>query len=274
MKEMVKEAKYGLLNYPERSPGYYLKRSVKMAAGRKMEPIDKINWPNGLLAIGLVEYYKRHRNSEEAREIQDCLKKYYDRWIAGKCRMYYVDDALSGIALLELYGMTGDEKYKQAADTMARFLLCHETDATGSLPYRPGQKNGHIYADMIGMVCPFLCKYGCVSENEKAVRLAVSQINNFINFGMDARTNLPYHGYHYKSGVKYGIIGWGRAVGWLMLGMSETLEYIRETHPDYESIKQSYRRIVDKVEAYQLENGLYSWSCRRRKDLWIPLQLR
>ena len=50
MKEMVKEAKYGLLNYPERSPGYYLKRSVKMAAGRKMEPIDKINWPNGLLA--------------------------------------------------------------------------------------------------------------------------------------------------------------------------------------------------------------------------------
>ena len=259
MKEMVKEAKYGLLNYPERSPGYYLKRSVKMAAGRKMEPIDKINWPNGLLAIGLVEYYKRHRNSEEAREIQDCLKKYYDRWIAGKCRMYYVDDALSGIALLELYGMTGDEKYKQAADTMARFLLCHETDAAGSLPYRPGQKNGHIYADMIGMACPFLCKYGCVSENEKAVRLAVSQINNFINFGMDARTNLPYHGYHYKSGVKYGIIGWGRAVGWLMLGMSETLEYIGETHPDYESIKQSYRRIVDKVEAYQLENGLYSW---------------
>lgn len=259
MKEMVKEAKYELLHYPERSPGYYLKRAVKIAAGRKVEPVDSINWPNGLLAIGLVEYYKRHKNSEEAREIQDCLKQYYDRWIGKKCRMYFVDDALSGVALIELHGITKDERYKEAADQMARFLLRHETDGAGSLPYRPGQKNGHIYADMTGMVCPFLCKYGCVYGNDKAVRLAVNQIQNFISFGMDARTNLPYHGYHYKSGVKYGIIGWGRAVGWLMLGMSETLEYIGETHPDYESIKQAYRRIVDKVEAYQLESGLYGW---------------
>ena len=259
MKEVLREAEYELLNYPKRTVGYYLKRTVKIATGRKVEPIDKINWPNGLLAIGLIEYYRQHRNSEEARQILDCLKQYYNRWIRKGCRLYFVDDAVSGIALIELHQITGDETFKKAADEIAHFILRHETDGAGSLPYRPGQGNGHIYADMVGMVCPFLSRYGSVYEDTKAIRLAVTQIRNFISYGMDARTNLPYHGYHYKSGIKYGIIGWGRAVGWLMMGMSETLEYIGETHPDYEFIKQAYRRIVDKVEAYQCKNSLYSW---------------
>lgn len=259
MKEMLREAEYELLNYPERTFGYHFKRTARRMLGKKVEPMDCINWPNGLLTIGLIEYYKRHRNSEEAREIQNCLKKYYDRWIRKKCRLYFVDDAVSGIALIELHKLTGDEKYKQAADEIAGFLMGHARDGAGSLPYRPAHKNDHIYADMTGMVCPFLCKYGIAYGSEKAIQLAVTQIQNFISFGMDPRTNLPYHGYHYKSGVKYGIIGWGRAVGWLMLGMSETLEYIGETHPAYEPVKQAYRRIVDKVEAYQLESGLYGW---------------
>ncbi len=265
MKEMLREAEYELLHYPQRTFGYYLKRTVRRLLGRKVEPLDPINWPNGLLTIGLMDYYKRHRNSEEARQIQDCLKKYYDRWIGKGCKLFFVDDAVSGMALIDLHQITGDEKYKKAADAIAGFLLRHETDKAGSLPYRPGQKNDFIYADMIGMVCPFLSKYGMTYENGNAVRLAVTQINNFVNFGMDVRTNLPYHGYHYKSGVKYGIIGWGRAVGWLMMGMSGTLDAIGDSHPDYETVKQSYRRIVDKVEAYQLENGMYGWQLPARE---------
>ena len=87
----------------------------------------------------------------------------------------------------------------------------------------------------------------------------VTQLQNFIRFGMDEKTGLPYHGYQYESGVKYGIIGWGRAVGWLMIGMAESLAYMEDTRPSYEPIKQAYRRMVDKVEAYQLEGGFYSW---------------
>ncbi len=265
LKEMLREAEYELLHYPKRTAGYYFKRTAKMILGRKTEPLDPINWPCGLLTLGLMEYYRRHRNSEEAREILDCMKRYYDRWIRRRCRLYYVDDALSGLGLIELHQITGDEKYKKAADEIAGFLLRHETDGTGALPYRPGQKNAHIYADMIGMACPFLCRYGIVYENKKTLYLAVAQIQSFVSYGMDARTGLPYHGYHYKSGTKYGIIGWGRAVGWLMLGMSEGLDSLPVTHPDYEMIKQVYRRIVDKVEAYQLENGLYAWQLAARE---------
>lgn len=259
MKKMLKEAEYELLHYPKRTVGYYLKRTVKMMTGVKVEPVDKMNWPNGLLAKSLTDYYMQHKNSEEAREILGCLKRYYDRWIQKNCKIFFLDDAFSGVALIDLHQITGDEKYKKAADEIVNFLFHHETDAAGSLLYRPKQKNGYIFADMIGMVCPFLCKYGSTYKDLNAVNLAITQIQNFIDFGMDAKTNLPYHGYQYENGIKYGVIGWGRAVGWLLMGMSEALAYIEETHPGYETIKQAYRRIVDKVEVYQRENGLYSW---------------
>lgn len=265
MLEMVKEAEYELLNYPKRSVGCRLKRMAKKLAGRNVEPIDKINWPNGLLAKSLADYYMEHKNTDEARMILDCLRKYYDRWIKSGCKMYYLDDAFSGMALIDLHQATGEEKYKQAADKIAQYLFHHETDDAGNLPYRPKQQNGYIFADGIGMICPFLCKYGYTYGDVSAVNLAATQLQNFIDFGMDSKTGLPYHGYQYESSVKYGIIGWGRAVGWLMIGMAESLAYMEESGPAYESIKQAYRRLVDKVEAYQLEGGLYSWQLEAKE---------
>lgn len=265
MLEMVKEAEKELLGYPERNLNYYLKRTAKKLMGQAVEPVDKINWPNGLLAKGLADYYMTHKSSEESRVILDCLKKYYDEWIQKGCRMFYLDDALSGMALIELHLSTQDEKYKQAADKMVQFLFHHETDRAGSLPYRPLQKNNYIFADGIGMICPFLCRYGSAYGDDKAINLAVTQIQNFIDFGMDHKTGLPYHGYHYESGIKYGIIGWGRAVGWLMIGMAESLANMDPGRPDYDILKQIYRRMVDKVEAYQRENGLYGWQLEAKE---------
>ncbi len=258
-KNMIFEALYELQNYPKRSPGWHIKRIFKLLTGRPVPPLDKINWPTGLLANALVAFYKNNLNTEESLVIMRALKKYFDQWVNSKRKLYYMDDILCGMALIELQQITGEERYKQALDEMAGYLYNHETDAEGSLPYRPAQKNGHIYADGIGMICPFLCKYGITYDDPNAINLAVKQIKNFISHGMDDRTGLPYHGYEYKSRIKYGIIGWGRAVGWLMMGMVDSLIYVDKEAFAYEEIKQAFRRLVDKVEAYQLANGMYPW---------------
>ena len=56
MLEMVKQAEKQLLEYPKRGASYGIKRVIKMMVGRSVEPKDKINWPNGLLAKSLVDY--------------------------------------------------------------------------------------------------------------------------------------------------------------------------------------------------------------------------
>ena len=38
MQEMVREAKWELIHYPERNPGYYVKKAIKRLAGKPVEP--------------------------------------------------------------------------------------------------------------------------------------------------------------------------------------------------------------------------------------------
>lgn len=265
MKQLVNQAAYELLNYPKRTAGWSIKNMIRRLTGGHAIPKDTINWPNGLLASGLIDYYKEHVNSEEAVIIMKALKQYYDKWIRRDCKIYYIDDILSGIALIELEQLTKEESYKKAVEKMFQYLSSHELDKAGSLPYRPAQKNNHIYADGIGMICPFLCRYGEAYHNQTAKMIAIKQIKNFVAYGMEEKLGLPYHGYEYESGKKYGIIGWGRAVGWLLLGMVESLQYMDKNMPEYDEIKQAFRRMVDKVEMYQLENGMYAWQLEARQ---------
>lgn len=264
-KEMVHVALYDLLHYPKRSAGWHVKRAVKLLTGRAAEPLDQINWPTGLLANALIVFYKNNLNSEESLLIMRALRKYFDRWINRRQKLHYIDDVLCGLALIEYQQLTGEAKYQEALEKMVQYLYHHETDKEGSLPYRPSQQNGHIYADGIGMICPFLCKYGMTYNDPNALNLAVKQILNFTAHGMDDRSGLPYHGYEYLSGIKQGIIGWGRAVGWLMMGMADSLVYMDKESEAYIAVKQAFRRLVDKVEAYQQENGLYAWQLSARE---------
>ena len=118
-------------------------------------------------------------------------------------------------------------------------------DEEGSIPYRPSQKNGYVFADGVGMAGSFLVKYGVSFRNAHSVQLGLKQMpqqvhhlykkeafrhrstgqNSFLRrmrnmflFGIDEKTGLPYHGFQcvkcaQNPSVKYGIIGWGRAVG-------------------------------------------------------------
>lgn len=109
---------------------------------------------------------------------------------------------------------------REAVEKLAAYGMNYPVDEMGSFPYRAAQKNGYIFVDLIGLMCPFLYRYGVVYDRADVMELAVKQIVNFAAYGMDGVTGLPYHGYVADAACKYGIIGWGRAVGWLLRGMA------------------------------------------------------
>ena len=80
-------------------------------------------------------------------------------------------------------------------------------------------------------------------------------LTEFLKYSMDEVTGLPYHGYDTKTKVKYGIIGWGRAVGWLMLAMCDSFEYLAEGK---EKLLLAYQKLVKKVLDYLREGGCFS----------------
>ena len=198
--------------------------------------------------------------------IDRSLAAYYERWLKKDMPLAVLDDLLAGETLLDMYEETqkggaheisglSDGQLKAALDKMALYAAEHPVDAAGSLLYRPANGETAVFVDGIGLACPFLYRYGEVFCRQEYKELAVLQIVNFLSYGMDSRTGLPYHGYDMTDGCKYGIIGWGRAVGWLLRGMMGCMisAYGRE------KLSEPCAALVDAAIACQRQDGCFSW---------------
>lgn len=221
---------------------------------RKSPVMDRYSWPNGLLALALEYTYEAKK---DVRDIH-CLVEYYDKWIYNNASVWRYDQALNGYTLLYLYQLTEDEKYDLAIKKIIHQIYQYPCDSQGSISlYR--ERPGDITIDSIGLLCPFLCRYGVVYNDQNAIELAARHIENYMEYGIDQSTLLPYHGYHANHKKKYGIIGWGRGVGWLLIGMVDSLAYMNKTETYYKHISRSFRMIIEEVVKYQKPCGNYPW---------------
>lgn len=253
---------YGLWDHKTRAKQYMKKYLLR----RQTAPEDLIFWPTGLLAAGLWEY--RQAADAAGSHIDQALAAYYERWMKKGCPVYYLDDLLAGETLLSAYGeyrACGRENALVRADNakacgeavekLVGYALHYPTDETGSFPYRAAQNNGYVFVDAVGLACPFLYRYGMMYDRPEAMELAVRQIVNFAAYGMDGVTGLPYHGYAARTAYKYGIIGWGRAVGWLLRGMAGCMD----SEYGADRLRDAYIGLVDAALACQHRDGYFSW---------------
>ncbi len=198
--------------------------------GRKKYRIHSVdNVMNGALALwieGLLEPQDGGENAAGSAEEGG------NRDLAGSGRQKSAEagrDSLIGRAAKAFGGKRGGVRTacRDAQEACAQWLRRAPRTSDGILAYRP-QHPDWIFADTVGMVCPFLCRYGALKRDEALFRLGALQLLRFLEKGMDAQSGLPYHGYHEKTGVKYGAVGWGRACGWLLKGMAESLPWLEK----------------------------------------------
>lgn len=285
---LIENACRDLLQYgvfDARTRAKYLIKSLLLQ--RRAAGEDLIFWPTGLLAAGLWHCRKElgtmaQRAGAGASDlvdeaalaaarrmigmIEESLTAYYVRWIKKGMPLAVLDDLLAGETLLSIYGeiekgasdfggkLSGN-RIRKAVDRMASFAAEHPKDAEGSFLYRPANGEKTVFVDSVGLTAPFLYQYGEVFDRQEYRELALLQVTNFLSCGMDRATGLPYHGYDATDGCKYGIIGWGRAVGWLMRGMAGCMisEYGRE------KVNAPYMALVERVLTYQGPDGYFSW---------------
>lgn len=274
---------YGV--FDARTRAKYLIKTLLLQ--RRAAGEDLIFWPTGLLAAGLWHCRKElgtaaQRAGAEASDlvdeaalaaagrmigmIEESLTAYYVRWIKKGMPLAVLDDLLAGETLLSIYGeiekgasdfggkLSGN-RIRKAVDRMAAFAAEYPKDPAGSFLYRPANGDKTVFADGVGLAVPFLYQYGEIFGKEEYRELALRQITNFSDYGMDSVTELPYHGYDMADSCKYGIIGWGRAVGWILRGMTGcmTSDYGRE------KVSASYMALVERSLAYQRPDGYFSW---------------
>ncbi len=247
IEELLEEAKQELFHYPKTTKKQKIKYVLKRVLRPKNTPRkDAFFWPHAMLAQAL----------EEAGEVET-LQKYYDMWIEKGLPISNVDNVMHGYSLLYLYEKKKDHKYKVAADKLWQYVCDYEKELGSPFPYRKHHEP-HVYVDALGMVVPFLCRYGALFQVPEAVQLGLKQVFCFLEHGMEETTGLPYHGYDRKTYVKQGIIGWGRAVGWLMLSMADSVDYLPEGE-EKEKLISAFYELTLSAYKYLRKDGYFSW---------------
>ena len=258
---------------------------VKSKMGRAVRSKDPLFWPAGMLMLGLVEarrsliekLSKEEQSAALVVEIDAVILKHLNVW-KGKygAKVDYIDDALAGAAAIKLYQQSYDEKIrtacKMAADKIYSSLKNSATDRTGTIVYNSDRDSGNVFADGTGMVSMFLSAYGEAFEDNEALDLAALQLMNYKKYGMDERSGLPYHGYSLvgESGkaVKKGVLSWGRAAGWLIMGLSEFTKVMEsyasegKAGPELGIVSELvtwYRELSDVLYSYQRPEGGFAW---------------
>ncbi len=288
------------------------KNLARKMMGKKAEEKDLFYWPAGMLALGLAECGLQAGKAA----IEEHIRIFYKK--GGK--LYYPDDALMGAALLEFIGTqtdshaavavvpagAGQSQFQEAIEAVYDMVCKTDRDELGSILYRPGRGHTEILADGVGMTAFFLAKYACAlmqnlpEESEKrverekkaieAMELAMTQLYNFSSFAQDSDSGLLWHCYEAKEDgglMRKGLIGWGRAMGWYLMGLSEVvctmkalgLEEAAEVEPEDnpkpeasekdgkeetgettdDTLAELLETYSEKVFSYQQENGLLPW---------------
>lgn len=278
IKALTDTAVLQLEAYPSLTSKEKAKRLIKSCIpGKRPAPLDAFSWPNALLGKGLLCVYEAFGEENALRAVADYLK----RWKTKGFPIRYVDNLMNGTLAMELEellrrtensaalnaptGTFGAAEVsgclalcREAADACAAWLKTAPRSGQGIVPYRK-QHPDWMFADALAMVSPFACRYGKERGDRELSELGLRQLTKFLEKGMDVRSGLPYHGYDEKTGMKYGIIGWGRACGWMLLGLAESLPYVEKEKGAFAELEKAYRELMTQVFGWQREDGGFSW---------------
>ena len=293
IQEMIKPAAAMLDTYPVVTTKQKIKQWIKTCVpGMTPEKAERYSWPQALLAMGLLQAYEQTKDKTALSSVFSYLR----RWKNSGYPISHVDHVMNGSVALWTEEILTREKREDAeslealwicregADICAGWIKAAKKTADGILAYR-SQHPDWLFADTLGMLCPFACRYGVQKQDKELLNLGIRQLELFFQKGMDEKTGLPYHGYVEKIGMKYGIIGWGRACGWMLLGLSQSILWISEQPAGAEQAEQSaacpssrsvaregcnrllllQQQLLDSVFAWQRPDGGFSWQLQAQE---------
>lgn len=170
---------------------------------------------------------------------------------------YKLDDILPGRVVLYLHEETGDAKYKSIADTLMLHLSQQPKTSDGGYWHKeiyPYQ----MWLDGIFMADVFSMQYASAFNAPEWYDESIHQIKLIYEHTLDPTTGLLYHGWdesknpvwaHPERGTSPEF--WGRAVGWYLMALVESLDYIPENHPEREGVVKILQDLSAAVKKYQ-----------------------
>jgi len=178
---------------------------------------------------------------------------------------YNIDLVAPGKVLLFRWekGLRPD-KHRTALETLRRQMREHPRTSEGGFWHK--KKYPHqMWLDGLFMASPFLAQYGGGFDEPALYDEVTRQIVLMDKVAYDPESGLYFHGWDEarkqdwadkETGLSPNF--WGRAVGWYVMALVDTLEFLPPDHPGVKQVREILGKVADGIVRWQdKESGLW-----------------
>lgn len=218
------------------------------------EPRTQITYPDVCTWLGGLWFAKATQNPGLRERLEARFQPLFTTEAYLQPKANHVDNNVFGALPLELYMQTKDEKYLEMgmryADTQWNvpdtLHLSAEEQAWADKGY---SWQTRLWMDDMFMITAIQAQAYRVTKDEKYINRAAREMVVYLD-SLQLDNGLFYHApsAHYC---------WGRANGWMAVGMAELLRILPENNPDRPVIMHGYLTMMKTLKDMQNENGMW-----------------
>jgi unsaturated rhamnogalacturonyl hydrolase len=168
-----------------------------------------------------------------------------------------LDSILLGRQLLLLYRVTLDKRYARAATLLYQQLMHQPRNDSGGFWHKQKYPN-QMWLDGLYMAEPFYAEYASTFHHPEAYADIARQFALIDEHARDPRTGLLFHGWDESKRERWanGQTGlssqfWARGVGWHMMALVDTLDYLPDDDPARAELIALLKRDSEAIRRYQ-----------------------
>jgi unsaturated rhamnogalacturonyl hydrolase len=226
---------------------------------------EKNGWDyeQGLMLQSLYKLYLKTKDKKYYNYIINNLKNFIED--NGKIKTYNfskfrLDDIAPGVALLDIYKVSGEEKYKIAADTLRKQLKFQPRTEEGGFWHKEIYPH-QMWLDGLFMAEPFYARYAKMFNEVSGFDDIAKQFILIYKHTRDPKTGLLYHGWdeskeqkwaNLKTGVSQNF--WGRGMGWYEMALVDVLDFLPKDHPERKELINILQKTCEDLLKFREKN--------------------
>jgi unsaturated rhamnogalacturonyl hydrolase len=168
---------------------------------------------------------------------------------------FNIDNVTPGKAAVRMFELTGEQRYRVAADSIRKQLSLHPRTKSGGFWHKqiyPYQ----MWLDGLYMGSPFYARYAAAFGEARAFDDIVHQFRLIEQNLRDPKTGLYYHGWDESKAMGWAdpVTGrspnfWGRAMGWFSMAIVDVLDDLPADHPGRQELIRILRDLAPAILA-------------------------
>lgn len=229
-------------------------------------PKPKWEYTNGLICTAFLKVFDRKKDST----YYNYVKSYADSMILDDATIltykksdYNIDRVNPGKFLIELYNLTGIEKYRMAVDTLRDQMRLHPRTSEGGFWHKKRYPH-QMWLDGLYMGSPFLVQYAFEYDDPELFDDVANQVYLIDKYTWDPELKLYFHGWDESREQRWSDPetgrsphAWGRAMGWFAMALVDMLDFFPKDHPKRALIMQIHKKMAKTIIDQQDESGLW-----------------